>query len=112
MGAIESWVYTIYMILRKYRWSRHYESAEEELVEFLTAMGIKADRWILEEYEEFKPHKHNHDTHFWCAEGSIIFIVNGVEYSLQTGDSLDVPANTTFEAKAGFSGCVCYEAKF
>lgn len=98
------------MKLKKYRWSKHYESAEEELVEFLNAMGIKAERWTLEEYQELKPHKHNHNTHFWCAEGSIIFTVNGVEYSLQTGDSLDVPADNKFEAKAGFSGCVCYEA--
>ncbi|MDB5182606.1 MAG: Cupin 2 conserved barrel domain protein [Candidatus Saccharibacteria bacterium] len=97
------------MILIKYRWSKHYESAEEELVDILASKKIVAERWHAEEYEEFKPHKHPADKQLWCTEGSIVFKVNDKEITLQTGDALDLPANTVHEAKAGFSGCVCYE---
>ena len=98
------------MILRKYRWSKHYESAEEELIDFLSAKKIETERWTAEEYEVFPSHKHDFDTRIFCAEGSISFTVSGKEISLQTGDALDLPANTAHEAKAGFSGCVCYES--
>jgi quercetin dioxygenase-like cupin family protein len=97
------------MILRKYRWSKHYESAEEELIELLIGKKIDAERWTAEEYEEFKAHKHPLDKQLWCAEGSISFIIGGKEISMQTGDALELPAGTVHQAKAGFSGCVCYE---
>jgi len=103
--------YTNCMTLRKYRWSKHYESAEEELVEILASKKINAERWSLEGYDEVKAHKHGYDTRFWCAEGSIVFNIDGKEISLQTGDTLDIPADTVFDSRAGFSGVVCYEAK-
>jgi hypothetical protein len=53
---------------------------------------------------------HELDKKLWCAEGSIIFIVNGKAMSLQPGDGLDLPAYTAHQAVAGFSGCVCYES--
>ncbi len=97
------------MITRKYRWSKHYESAEEELLDILKAKHIDAERWHADEYEEFPEHKHQLDTQIWCAEGSIAFVIEGKEVSLQTGDTLDLPAGTIHKATAGFSGCVCYE---
>ncbi len=97
------------MILRKYRWSRHYESAEEELLGILKAKHIDAERWHAEEYEVFSTHKHALDKQLWCAEGSITFSINGVAMSLQTGDTLDLPAGIEHSAQAGISGCVCYE---
>jgi len=98
------------MTLRKYRWSRSYESAEEELVRLLEAKAIHAERWVGEEYESYEPHKHPKDKQLWCVEGSIEFTINGKSISLQAGDGLDIPAHTTHSAVAGFSGVVCYES--
>ncbi|MDB5186351.1 MAG: Cupin domain protein [Candidatus Saccharibacteria bacterium] len=98
------------MELRKYRWSRAYESAEEELVQFLAAKNIEAKRWISESGTVFAPHVHEHDKRLWCAEGSITFKVDGKNISLQPGDALDLPAYTVHEAIAGFMGCACYES--
>jgi len=97
------------MQVRKYRWSKHYESAEEELVNLLAAKHIDAERWTADEMEIFDPHVHPEDHQLWCAEGSIVFTIGNQRISIQPGDALDIPANTFHEAVAGISGCVCYE---
>lgn len=98
------------MVLRKYRWSKHYESAEEELENLLALKKIKAKRWAIEGHEEVSEHGHSYDTQFWCVEGSAIFTIDDKDFSIQTGDALDVPANAPFRITAGFSGCACYES--
>lgn len=98
------------MDLRKYRWSRDYESAEEELQNLLVAKNIAADRWAAVAGQVFATHMHALDKRLWCAEGSINVTVNGKPISLQPGDTLDLPAYTPHEAVAGISGCVCYES--
>ena len=98
------------MNLKKYRWSKDYESAEEELIGMLESKKIVAERWVADEYESFTAHHHPNDKQLWCVEGSILFDINGKEISMQAGDALDLPANTVHSAKAGFSGCVCYES--
>jgi quercetin dioxygenase-like cupin family protein len=99
------------MQLRKYRWSKHYESAEEELAGLLQARHVPADRWTAEAGEEFAPHSHAEDKTLWCADGTIVFTISGKEYSLQPGDTLDIPANTVHQATVGLFGAVCYEHK-
>lgn len=98
------------MTVRKYRWSRDYESAEEELIRLLDAKNITAERWVADEYEDFEYHTHTLDKQLWCVEGSIEFEISGQCISLQAGDALDLPSGTRHTAKAGFSGCVCYES--
>jgi quercetin dioxygenase-like cupin family protein len=98
------------MILRKYRWSRNYESAEEELVALLANKNVKATRWVGEEFEDFEQHEHEYDKQLWCVEGSIVVVINDKEITLQAGDTLDIPSGTDHKAKAGFSGVVCYES--
>ncbi len=98
------------MDLRKYRWSRDYESAEEELENLFVAKHISADRWAAEAGQVFATHMYALDKRLWCAEGSINVTVNGKPISLQPGDTLDLPAYTAHEAVAGISGCVCYES--
>ncbi len=106
------------MQLRKYRWSRDYESAEEELIQHLARKKIDAERWSAETGTVFAPHQHAHDKRLWCAEGSIIITVHLSEddgtkrhtaISLQPGDALELPAGTVHEAVAGISGVSCYE---
>lgn len=100
------------MKLRKYRWSKVYESAEEELLAIMRTKNIEFERWIGEPAEVYEPHVHAYDKTLWCAEGSIIFEVDGQHVSMQPGDTLDMPANTMHEAVAGIGGCVCYESRF
>ena len=99
------------MHLRKYRWSRHYESAEEELAGFLRSRAIQADRWDAEAEHEFTIEPHQNDTQLFCVEGSLVITIDGRQYSLQPGDALDIPANTSCNAIAGLTGVVCYESQ-
>lgn len=97
------------MELRKYRWSKVYESAEEELLAILRTKKIDAERWAGEPGEVYESHVHSFDKTLWCAEGSLIFEIEGARISMQPGDTLDLPANTMHSAVAGLGGCVCYE---
>jgi quercetin dioxygenase-like cupin family protein len=98
------------MQLRKYRWSRHYESAEEELLGMLDSKNIQAERWEAEEGQDIDLRALAEDTHLWCAEGSMVVHIDGKNISMQPGDTLDIPANTPHKATAGMTGVVCYEA--
>ncbi len=98
------------MQLKKYRWSRDYESAEEELLQMFITKKIASQRWTAEGDEVLAPRVHALDRKLWCAEGSIIFTVNGKNISLQAGDALDIPAYTVHSALGGFSGCAVYES--
>src|ERR1700756_1090803 len=99
------------MQLRKYRWSRDYEAAEEDLVQLLATKRITANRWTASEHQDFAAQRHANDKQLWCVEGSFrLETTGGHTYNLQAGDALDVPAGTEYHATAGFSGCTLYEA--
>jgi quercetin dioxygenase-like cupin family protein len=98
------------MQLRKYRWSRAYESAEEELLAVLAAKKITAVRWIGEESQVVPPVQLPHDVQLWCAEGMLTLRAGDQAYSLQPGDIMDLPAGTTYSLEVRFGGCVCYES--
>ena len=97
------------MEAKKFRWSKTYEAGEGELIDLLAAKKAAAERWTLEEFGRVESHSHPADTRIWCAEGSIAFSVAAKVFPLQAGDALDIPAQATFEATAGFAGCICYE---
>jgi hypothetical protein len=98
------------MELKKYRWSKAYESAEEELVLLLAAKNIQTVHWIAEADEVFADSMYGLERRLWCAEGSIKIIVAGnKDVSLQPGDALDIPAYTVHGALAGINGAICYE---
>lgn len=99
-----------HMELRKYKWSRVYEAAEEDLQQLLATRRIEAERWVGDPEQAFAVRTLEQDRRLWCAEGSIVFMINGTGISLQAGDALDIPAYTAHEAKVGLSGCVCYES--
>ncbi|HSW66325.1 MAG TPA: hypothetical protein VLI54_04290 [Bacillota bacterium] len=97
------------MQIRKFRWSKVYESSEEELVELFAHKHISARRWELGEDEKITG-VHPIDTQLWCAEGQLRCTIAGNTYSLQPGDVLDIPAGLTCNIQAGFGGCACYES--
>lgn len=96
---------------QKFRWSRVYESAEVELVDFLHSKGIEAERWAADEFHDFGGQVFDHDVTIYCAEGSLVFEIGKATISIQPGDAINIDANEAFAARAGMSGCVCYEAR-
>jgi quercetin dioxygenase-like cupin family protein len=97
------------MQIRKFRWSKVYESAEEELIALLDAKNLQATRWDGEDGEEVIDRQFTADTQLWCAEGQLICTIQNKTYSLQPGDALDVPAGTVVTIHVGFGGCATYE---
>lgn len=98
------------MPTRKYRWSKVYESSEEELVTLLQQKHIVAARWVLDDDGARVPSFTDTGILLWCAEGQFSCLVNGVRYAIQTGDTLEIAAGSTWEAVARFGGCVVYQA--
>ena len=101
----------IVMELRKYRWSKDYESAEEELITLLKVRNINAERWVADEGSHIAAIQIEGDKRLWCAEGSLTVTVGAKRFSLQPGDTLDIPGKSVVEIQAGIAGCVCYEQK-
>lgn len=98
------------MQLQKFRWSRVYESSEEELIALLSAKNIKVQRWHVDAMQDLEANAYTLDTTIWCAEGSIVFDFGQQKYSIQPGDGLAIPANFGFTATAGITGCAIYQA--
>jgi quercetin dioxygenase-like cupin family protein len=98
------------MQFRKYRWSPTYEPSEFELIRLLENRKIDAEPWTAEAGETIASHQNDHDKRLWCAEGSIIFVIDGKPLSMQAGDAMELPAGTPHEATAGLTGCTCYES--
>lgn len=97
------------MSLRKYRWSKVYESAEEELQDFLQARNIAAERHQVEAYDE-QTIRVGSDTRIWSVEGNASFTVDGTRYSMQPGDVLELPAGTECVITTGLSNVAWYQS--
>jgi hypothetical protein len=95
-------------MLRKFRWSKVYESSEEELTALLRARNITAVHSAREAFDKSTPEPANKETTIWCAEGSLSVFVNEETVSLQPGDALRMPAKMPYRLDAGISGYTCY----
>ena len=98
------------MKLQKFRWSKVYESQEEELVNLLQAMGVTAKRSHANEFHDFGERTYSQNSTIWCAEGSFKITTANLTFSMQPGDGITIPADTTLAITAGMSGCAFYEA--
>jgi quercetin dioxygenase-like cupin family protein len=98
------------MQLQKFRWSKVYESQEEELLAVLEAQGVVATRWAAHEPSELETHAYSSDTTLWCADGSVTYDFGDQKFVLQPGDGLSIPSNYGFTATVGMFGCAIYEA--
>lgn len=94
----------------KFRWSRVYESNEEELHAFLEARGIVAQRVYLEEFAQTPGTVPDTDTVLYCADGSMTVVVDTDKLAAQPGDAIRIVANQSYYIDAGFAGCVYYLA--
>ncbi len=96
------------MSVQKYRWSRVYESSEEELIVLLQQRNITAQRVSVEAGSDQSELVTAKDTVIWCAEGSLAVRTDNTSTSLQPGDALRVSAQTACELHPGISGYVYY----
>lgn len=95
---------------QKFRWSKVYESTEEELAGFLRARNITATTWTAEAFTASEPRTADQAITLWCAEGSLTVRVDSTPLPMQPGDGLRIPAGATFQTTAGMTGCICYES--
>lgn len=98
------------MKLQKFRWSKVYESNEEELNQWLSARNIAAKRVSVEAFDSLESQGKDAETTIWCAEGSLTFGLEGATLSIQAGDGLRIPAKLPFSMNAGMVGYVLYQA--
>ncbi|MET1033603.1 MAG: hypothetical protein ABWX94_03825 [Candidatus Saccharimonadales bacterium] len=97
------------MKLQKFRWSKVYESNEEELIEWLAARSVTAKRLSVEAFDSSSFEGSNTETTIWCAEGSLTFRMGDSSLSIQAGDGLRIPISTPFSMDAGMVGYVLYQ---
>ena len=96
------------MGFKKFRWSRVYESSEEELVAFLHARKISSERIHAQASAEQTEQHARSATTIWCAEGSLVLKTASSSTSLQPGDALRIEENTTYSVQPGFADCIYY----
>ena len=94
---------------KKYRWSKVYESAEEELQDLLEASSISAERHEIEAYDE-QTISTDTAVRIWGAEGTASFMVNGKRFSMQPGDVLEIPAQSTCAVTTSLSNFAWYQS--
>lgn len=98
------------MHYKKYRWSKDYEAAEEELELLLQRLSHNLTRWEAAAYEDLPAVKVSHERELWCAEGSLQLFFGDKAVTLQPGDAITIAADQPHHGSAGVAGCVCYEA--
>lgn len=91
----------------KFRWSKVYESSEEELTAFLQSRNIQNERFAVEAGSEPLERTTDHPLRLWCAEGSLTVATEGMTIPLQPGDGLQIGAQS-YVLQPGIAGFVYY----
>jgi hypothetical protein len=96
------------MSAKKFRWSKDYESAEEELIELFERKNIDAQRFHVEPHQPIELKNDSNKFQLWCAEGSFIIDIDSRSYSMQPGDAMDIIDTKEISATSGMTGCAYY----
>jgi hypothetical protein len=98
------------MGFKKFRWSKVYESTEEELIALLQARNIHSMRLYAEASSIQTEQRAEAATTIWCAEVTLVveFEATPISVSLQPGDALRLEANTSYSIHPGIADCVYY----
>lgn len=94
----------------KFRWSRVYESTEEELLDFLAARSIDAQRVHLAEFTQTEGTVAGQDTVFYCVDGSMNITIDKDKIAIQAGDAVTARQGQSYFIDAGLTGCTYYAA--
>lgn len=97
------------MSFKKFRWSKDYEAAEEELEFFLDSRGHDLRRYEVAADSLLPPTQLDCQRQLWCAEGSLRLVISQQTVTLQPGDAVTIDAGQTHSGHAGVAGCVWYE---
>jgi mannose-6-phosphate isomerase class I len=93
---------------KKFRWSKVYESSEEELVLFLQSRNLQARRINADSMTEAVQQTAESERTLWCAEGSLSVQQESTITPLQPGDAVRVATNAPYTLTPGIAGYVCY----
>jgi hypothetical protein len=96
------------MSLKKFRWSRVYESSEEELINLLKNRNISSTRTYQKSGEVQMGQINETNITIWCAEGSLRIESGSDNISLQPGDALRIDANINYSIYPGLTDCAYY----
>jgi len=96
------------MSMRKFRWSRVYESSEEELLGLLSSRKITAKRIAAHADAEPTDQTAKGSLCIWCAEGSLTVRTESTSTPMQPGDALTIEAGASYSLQPGISGYVYY----
>jgi hypothetical protein len=96
------------MSYKKFRWSKVYESSEEELIDFLHARNIDSSRVHMDAGTEQLNLHTDAATTIWCAEGSLAIKAESFSVSLQPGDALRLDDAIVYSTYSGLTDCGYY----
>ncbi|MDB5184684.1 MAG: hypothetical protein JWN38_492 [Candidatus Saccharibacteria bacterium] len=96
------------MPIKKTRWSKVYESSEEELIAVLHSRGVQTERFHVEELVALPPQTAQAGQTVWCAEGSATITTADGKLSLQPGDAIRFDTPTNYDVQAGITGFAYY----
>ena len=66
--------------------------------------------WSNAPGDRYGGHHHPYHKVLYCAEGSIVFHLDGEDVELRPGDRLDIEPGTGHAATVGHRGVTCVEA--
>lgn len=81
----------------------------DRIAHLLRAEGGEPSWWSNDPGEVDDPHEHGFHKVLFCADGSIVFVVDDEQLFLTPGDRLDVEPRTLHAAVVGPDGVTCGE---
>jgi quercetin dioxygenase-like cupin family protein len=82
------------------------ELSERYIKQFESEGFASVYEWQDKPREVYEEHEHESKTSLFVTDGSVTFIIDGVEKMLKVGDRLDIPAKVKHSATVGPQGCI------
>lgn len=94
------------------RWPHPRALAEDEVVRFFTAKGLRYTRWSNGPGDTYGVHTHDYRKTLFCISGTITFSLPDLsrEVFMNPGDRLTLPPGIRHGAVVGRDGVACIEA--
>ena len=95
-------------------WTRPEIPTEAAISALLDAEGLSYERWSNRPLDVYFAHSHPFHKIIYVVDGAITFTLpkDGVHFTMNAGDRLDLPAGTIHEAVISTLGVTCLEAHY